>query len=232
MNDYSFILWQTRGMNSTANKVDPRAESRRKRREQLIRATIKCLSKRGLGGTTMADVANEAGLSQGIVNLHFRSKENLLNQTLQYLADEYESLFYSTLEKAGPGPADKLLALMQLDLRPMVSDRPKLAVWFAFYGETKAIPTYQKICAKYDNGYNAATLALCQQIVDEGAYTNVTATQVTDALSSMTDGLWLACLLKPGDWDRHAAFDAVYSYLKSVFPKHYDAHSATTRSPD
>jgi TetR/AcrR family transcriptional repressor of bet genes len=67
-----------------------RALSKERRRQQLIDATIKCISNKGLGGLTLADVANEAGLSQGIVNLHFNSKDNLLNETLRFLAEDYE----------------------------------------------------------------------------------------------------------------------------------------------
>ena len=55
-----------------------RAMSKQARREQLIQATIKCIAKNGLSGTTMADITREAGLSLGIVNLHFESKEKLL----------------------------------------------------------------------------------------------------------------------------------------------------------
>ena len=46
---------------------------------------------------TLADVAGEAGLSQGIVNLHLKSKDNLLSETLRYCgyqSDPKISLFY------------------------------------------------------------------------------------------------------------------------------------------
>ena len=57
------------------------------RRDQLILATIKCIATKGLSGTTMADITTEAGLSLGIVNLHFKSKEKLLIDTLRHLSD-------------------------------------------------------------------------------------------------------------------------------------------------
>ena len=61
----------------TTATLAKRTASNQARREQLIRATIKSISKRGITATTIADVASEASLSQGIVNLHFQSKENL-----------------------------------------------------------------------------------------------------------------------------------------------------------
>lgn len=205
-----------------AVKSSRRTASREERRQQLILATIKTISKKGIGSTTLAEVAQEAGLSQGIVNLHFRAKENLLNETLQYLAEDYKSQFDSTLEKSGPEAADKLLAMMEMDLKPSICDRQKLAVWFAFWGEVKAVPTYQKICEAYDRGYDKVLCGLCRQIIEEGGYKNVSAQIVTDALSSMTDGLWLSYLISPKGFDREDAMDAVYSYLRAVFPDHYE----------
>ncbi|MDZ7644875.1 MAG: TetR family transcriptional regulator C-terminal domain-containing protein [Woeseiaceae bacterium] len=199
-----------------------RTASREMRRQQLIDATIKCISRKGIGGTTLADVASMAGLSQGIVNLHFTSKENLLNETLRYLSQEYRSRFEAVLENSPPAPAEKLLALMEMDLGPAICDRKKLAVWFAFWGEVKAVPTYQKICAAHDRAYSVKLHELCQQIIDEGNYADLSATTVADALSAMTDGLWLSCLIGARSFDREAALDAVYSYLRSVFPEHYE----------
>lgn len=199
-----------------------RTASREMRRQQLIDATIKCISRKGLGSTTLGDVAKMAGLSQGIVNLHFNSKENLLNETLRYLSQEYRSRFAQVLEKSPPTAAEKLLALMEMDLGPAICDRRKLAVWFAFWGEVKAVPTYQKICEAHDLTYSAQLSELCQTIIDEGGYRDIDAETVTDALSAMTDGLWLSYLISPRTFNREAALDAVYSYLRAVFPEHYE----------
>ena len=209
-------------MPATAQLTNSRTASREKRRQQLIAATIKCISKRGLGGTTMAEVAKEAALSHGIVNLHFQSKENLLNQTLQFLADEYEYLFRQAFANSGPGAAEKLQALMQHDLKPSICDRKKLAVWFAFWGEVKAVPKYQKICAEYNKGYDEVMTKLCGQLIAEGGYKNVIASDVCDALSAMTDGLWLSCLISPKTWNRETAMRSVNTYLKGVFPDHFN----------
>jgi len=69
--------------------ITPRSLSKQARRKQLIEATIKCIADKGLSGTTMADVTQQAGLSLGIVNLHFQTKEKLLIETLSYISNEY-----------------------------------------------------------------------------------------------------------------------------------------------
>jgi len=92
-----------------------RKASKEVRRLQLIEATIDSLAKRGYAETTMADVADGAGLSRGIVNFHFESKEKLLIATLQHMYEEYSSHWRQALERAGEDPADQLKALVAAD---------------------------------------------------------------------------------------------------------------------
>lgn len=198
-----------------------RALNKERRRQQLINATIKCISNKGLGSTTLADVAKEAGLSQGIVNLHFDSKDNLLAETLRYLAEEYDEHFMRVFEKQPDDAATRLLALMEMDLKPPVCDRQKLAVWFSFWGEVKAVPTYQKICAARDEKYDAVMRELAEAVIDDGGYDSLDAQAVVDVLSSMTDGMWLSYLVNPRSFDSKAARRAVRSYLAAIFPRHF-----------
>ena len=206
---------------ATTAKNTSRTATREKRRQQLIDATMKCIARKGMGSTTLGDVAGEAGLSQGIVNLHFESKDNLLNETLRYLADEYKTQFSHAYEKSGPGAADKLHALMKLDLSPSVLDRRKVAVWFAFWGEVKSRPIYRDICEKSDEYYDEIVRSLCSQLIAEGDYKNITALAISTALASMTNGMWLSCLISPKLFDRQNAMIAVDEYLHSIFPEHF-----------
>ena len=199
-----------------------RTASRETRRRQLIDATMNCIARKGLGNTSIGDVAKEAGLSQGIVNLHFQSKDNLLTETLRTLANEYRDQFERTLEQSGPDPADALLALMRMDLQPKLLDGQKLAIWFAFWGEVKSRPTYRKICDEYDRYYDSVVERLCADLIEEGGYTNVTAAAATEALTSMTNGLWLSCLVSPQEFNRDVAMHAIMSYLSNVFPRHFE----------
>ncbi len=198
-----------------------RTESRTRRRQQLIAATIKCIARKGMGSTSVGDVAREAGLSQGIVNLHFESKENLLNETLRYIADEYRERFDKTLRNSGPAPADKLLALVELDLRPSIIDSRKIAVWFAFWGEVKSRPAYRKICDERDQYYDDVIEGLCREIIADGGYRGVSASSVRITLTSITNGMWLSFLISPKTFDREENLDAINDLLRRYFPKHY-----------
>ena len=204
-----------------ATTAPRRTASREQRRQQLIKATMNCIARKGMGSTTLGDVAQEAGLSQGIVNLHFESKDNLLKETLRFLADEYKAQFNEALATSGPAAKDKLLGLMELDLRPAIIDRKKIAVWFAFWGEVKSRPTYRKICDVRDKYYDEVVEDLCGALIEEGQYKNVSAASVAITLTSMTNGLWLSRLISPGSFDRERAMSAIIDVLRSYFPKHF-----------
>ena len=220
MNEYSFIVWHDLRM-ATTEKSAKRTATREKRRQELIDSAIKCIARKGLAGTTIGDVASQAGLSQGIVNLHFDSKDNLFFETLRFLADEYRTLFDRVMERSGPSAAAQLQAIMELDLRPSICDRQKIAVWFAFWGEVKSQPTYRKICEKLDDYYDGETRRLCDLIIEEGRYENTSSAAVSTILTSITNGLWLSCLISPKSFDRQQAIYAVQEYLQNVFPRHF-----------
>ena len=191
------------------------------RREQLILATIRSVANRGLADTTIATVAQEAGLSQGIVNLHFRSKDGLLTETLRYLADEYRNACEEAAAKAAISPVAGLNAMVELDFRRSICSRDKLAVWFAFWGERRFRPTYRRICAERDRSYDDMVRMICARLCEEGGYPDVEPAVVADGLSALTDGLWLDLLVRPESMSRERARRITLSYLADVFPRHF-----------
>ncbi|MSQ91600.1 MAG: transcriptional regulator BetI [Gammaproteobacteria bacterium] len=200
------------------------------RREQLIRATIRCVANHGLADTTIATVAQEAGLSQGIINLHFRSKEGLLTETLRYLADEYRNACREAAAAAEITPVAGLLAMVELDFRRNICARDKLAVWFAFWGERKFRPTYRRICAERDKSYDDMVRVMCARLCEPGDYPDVEPALVADGLSALTDGLWLDLLVRPESMSRDLARRITLSYLADAFPRHFRQSVAGNRS--
>jgi TetR/AcrR family transcriptional repressor of bet genes len=199
-----------------------RTAPRAQRREQLIKATIRSIAKHGLFDTTMATVAGEAGLSQGIINLHFNSKERLLEETLLYVVAEYREVWHKALDSVGETAAEKLTALAAVDFARKVCQRNKLAVWFAFWGESRSRLTYRRICTNSSREYKRDLTLLCEDIIREGGY-RARAEHVATGLLAINEGLWLDLLLTPAEMDRELALEISLSYLRSVFPGHFPA---------
>ena len=193
-----------------------RALPKAERRNQLIRATIKCIAKKGLAATTMADITHEADLSVGIVNLHFKTKEQLLIETLRFVADEYKEGFDQIFANDGMQGLEKLKAIIDYDFSPKIINRNKLAVWFAFLGEVKARPIYQKICAQHDDEINREICKLFSSLLSKNSKRKDDFELIASAYSALTDGLWLDILLSPRRSAVEAARNAAWQYVSGL----------------
>jgi TetR/AcrR family transcriptional repressor of bet genes len=197
-----------------------RKASREVRRQQLIDATIDSLARRGYAETTLADVADGAGLSRGIVNFHFESKEKLLVATLQFMAEEYAAHWRGALEKAGPDPAGQLWALCAADFDRAVCTKRKLAAWCAFWGEAKSRPTYQALCGGRDQAYHETMIDICERLRQQGGYP-IDPQASALAINALLEGLWLRLMLAADEVSRETAFAAAAELLAALFPRHF-----------
>ena len=207
-----------------------RKASKEVRQLQLIEATIDSLAKRGYSETTMADVADGAGLSRGIVNFHFESKEKLLIATLQHMYDEYSAHWRNALQKAGDDPAHQLHALVSADFDRSICNKRKLAAWCAFWGEAKSRPTYQALSSARDAVYQTIFIDLCATLKQSGSYAYEPQVMAL-ALSAMLEGLWLRLMMGTEDTTRESALQAANEFLSAAFPKHYPSKAAGATKP-
>ena len=213
-----------------ANRVNERAgrtASKEVRRQQLIEATIESIAKYGISGTTTNTVTKLAGLSVGIVNFHFKSKENLFEETLKFLAEEHRALWRKTLKPRNTTAAGQLLAIVDAEFHPQVCSRKKLTVWSAFYGETGYRKAYRKIMTDIDTERWDTSKRLCSYIISEGGYSNVEADEIAETLEGLFDGFCLNILIYPGAFTREDAKNRIRAYLASIFPKHFDRSGKT-----
>lgn len=60
------------------------ADYMKAQRERIIQATLVCISRKGVEGTSIADIWKEAGLSAGALYVHFKNKLDLVTQCLRY----------------------------------------------------------------------------------------------------------------------------------------------------
>jgi AcrR family transcriptional regulator len=202
-----------------------RKASRETRRMQLIDATIDSLARRGYSETTLADVADGAGLSRGIVNFHFESKDKLLVATLQFMADEYAAHWRAAIDRAGEDPAARMSALVAADFDRTVCNRRKLAAWCAFWGEAKSRPTYQALCGGRDRAYQETVIRLCGDLIADGGY-DLDAARTAIALNATLEGLWLRLMIDNEDMTRDQAHTSAKELLAALFPKHFSRPAA------
>lgn len=105
------------------------------RREQIVRATIRCLAREGYTRLTMKQVAREAGVSQGILHYYFADKRAMLAATLEAVTRDLDRRVAAAQSRTGRDAHARLRALVRACLEVAVS-RPEFWVVFVeFWGE-------------------------------------------------------------------------------------------------
>jgi AcrR family transcriptional regulator len=203
-----------------------RKASKAVRRQQLIDATIVVLARKGFSALTVADVAGVAGLSVGIINFHFDSKEKLLADCLSYMAEEYYQNWQQNLATPGASTAEKMQLVLLGDFDPNIFTPDKLAAWIAFWGETQGRPVYIEICSKYDEEWSRSMASLCEKLIHEGQY-RLSAPTVVRALEALSDGLWLGVVSTQTRGKKTTspveARQALQAALVAFFPNHFQS---------
>ncbi|MFX0540479.1 TetR family transcriptional regulator C-terminal domain-containing protein [Roseovarius sp. S4756] len=198
------------------------------RRQQLIDATIEALAHHGVSGTTMAEVTRRAGLSMGIVSLHFQSKDNLLTSTLRHLSEEYREVWAPICENTALPPTKRLASIIAASFDPVTSSPTKMKAWFAFFGETRYRLIYDKMVNEFDDERIDAMERLCAEIIAEGGYDDVCPEAVAASIECLCDGLWLSMILCPGWLTPEGAQQQVMDIVARHFPHHFALSGAQT----
>ena len=114
--------------------MSPRLGMTPLRREQIVRATIRCLARDGYAGLTMKRVAEEAAVSQGILHYYFRDKAAMLAAAARRVTVDLDRR--AAAEARGARNArDRLRAVIRACLRTAVDNRDVWTVFIEFWGE-------------------------------------------------------------------------------------------------
>jgi len=178
-----------------------------------------CIDKLGLSQTTLARIAERAGISQGNVVFHFQTKEALLEQTLRHLSDEYHANWQSALDSAPPDPYARLRAMVESSFNAKICNLRKISVWFAFWGESRSRPSYMRVCGSHDKAFSDQLLLLCREL-ESGAAARLEADTAALSIEGMIDGLWQTFLIGPPGFKRRRAVQAVFELIDSIYPDH------------
>ncbi|MBY8974295.1 TetR family transcriptional regulator C-terminal domain-containing protein [Rhodobacteraceae bacterium NNCM2] len=210
------------GGESTVKPRKERAENAARRRQQIIEATKRSIVQNGLAQTTLATVAKEAGLSQGVAVFYFKNKQTLLGEVLSHQYAEYQKCWEKAREEAGPCPTDQLIAMVRADFDRSVCDMDSLVVWHAFWGEASARPHFSAIADSYDTARFDAMTEVCAAVLAELGRPTDDAPALATAIDALTDGLWLRIHLSTAEMDHEEALGLAARFLAASLPERAD----------
>ena len=108
------------------------------RRRELADAACRVIARNGLGGTTLAHVADEAGWSIGSIRYYFPNKDELVASALWRVGERVDDRIR---QRTGDGMALRDLRIAAAELLPLDDDRRQEAlVHLAFQAQAAVAP--------------------------------------------------------------------------------------------
>jgi AcrR family transcriptional regulator len=181
-----------------------RREVPEKRRADLVRAAIRCLSEGGMSAFKMERIAAEAGVSLGLLPHYFTTKDALLTEV--YRAALYDDVMGKIAElddrQAAGAPAERLCRIVDAIIDPEYLKPANLTVWLALWGEIVVNPALRRAHRTLYRSYLNSLAGLIGRVAAERRRT-VHAAEIARSLQALIDGLFLERAL-----DRHAVAHA------------------------
>src|SRR2546428_7066600 len=93
----------------------PKQDRSRATRRRLLEAAVACLAERGWTGSTVAVVAERAGVSRGAAQHHFPTREDLMTAAVEYVAAERTARLRDdvTALPVGPGRTQAVIDMVE-----------------------------------------------------------------------------------------------------------------------
>ncbi|SFI65923.1 DNA-binding transcriptional regulator, AcrR family [Amycolatopsis sacchari] len=111
---------------------EPQQERSRTTRRRLLEASVACIGELGWSGTTVAVVAQRAGVSRGAAQHHFRTREDLVTAAVEYLGEVQLTQLRERVDELPPGESRiEAVVDMLLNLYTGPMFRAALHLWVA-----------------------------------------------------------------------------------------------------
>lgn len=187
------------------------------RREQIVRATIRCLARGGHAGLTMKKVSREAGVSQGILHYYFPGKRGILVAALEAVMADLDRRVATAQAKSGRDPRARLRALVRASLGTALEAREVWVVFVEFWGEMMHDRRLRVVNAALYTRMRRLIGRLVAEGVRAGRWRRVDTTAAAAVILGLLDGVALQLTFDPGVFGVAAAArfceEAIERYL-------------------
>jgi AcrR family transcriptional regulator len=206
------------------NKTPPSNDKRRARgdetRLRILKSTISTIGSQGLSNLTLDRVAEHAGVSRALVVFHFKSKHLLIKEGLEYLGRTYSEGWDAMAANTEGTTMERILRLIDYDLR-FPSEHPEyLSAWAAFWGEARGNTLYREHAVPRDQRYANELRELLADFISDEGYPLDELPSIITGINAMQFGFWVESHLDPKVDDYHTGTAAIRLFLAKVFPNH------------
>lgn len=195
-------------MNRNSRKSAFSRKSASDRRRELIEAGIACLGKGGMSAFTIDQICNQAGVSRGLINHHFRSKDDLLGCI-------YADMTGHLLHQYDTGNAYQVLAsIIETSFDESSFNRSNLRAWLSIWGQVASNSVLNELHRQRYGAYKSRIKNALSEIAGTSGE-SFDIEGVARQLIALIDGLWLEYCLHSNGFALGAAKADCYRFLQA-----------------
>jgi AcrR family transcriptional regulator len=166
-------------------------------RERILTAACRLIAERGIGGARIAQIARAAGVSTALVHYHFRNREDLLAETLDYAFDVAAAVRIRPADEGSEGgsAARRLADVVEQSLPTSDPGRREWQLWAELWLGAARDPGLRPIAAQMYARYRAWIAEAISEGVAGEEFADVDPVETADLAMALIDGLGLRVLL-------------------------------------
>ncbi|SME89961.1 TetR/AcrR family transcriptional regulator [Pseudobacteriovorax antillogorgiicola] len=178
------------------SKPDVAAE----RKDQIVRATVECITKHGYHNFSMQDVARTAGVSKGIIHYYFLNKDDLMMSVLDRVAGDIEGVLAEDM-KSIDDPIKKLEIFMSVSFDVVRSTKEYYQVNMDFWTQINQKKEVRQVISRHYAKFRDTCASVISEGVNAGVFKNVDSHIYASFIVSVIDGLSLQWLFDENVFD-------------------------------
>jgi len=177
-----------------------KADVASERKDQIVRATVECITKHGYHNFSMQDVARTAGVSKGIIHYYFLNKDELMMSVLDKVAGDIERVLLADMETI-EDPRKKMEIFIAVCFDVVRNTREYYQVNMDFWTQINQKPDVRKVIAQHYTKFRDTAATVIRQGVQAGAFKNVNPDEHASVVIAIIDGVSLQWLFDEETFD-------------------------------
>jgi len=184
------------------------------RREQMLRAALEVIAERGYADTRIADVAERIGISPALVIYYFKTKDQLLTESIRYL----DNIWYADGQRRMaelPTAAARIEEIVAMSCLPEADAEPRSSwtLWLDFWTLAARNPEVAGLRQRDDERWREMVSSLVTDGQEAGEFRVVDADNFAILLCSLLDGLAIQIALDDPVVGPARAFDLCMQFI-------------------
>ncbi|XKE47283.1 TetR family transcriptional regulator C-terminal domain-containing protein [Halomonas organivorans] len=176
------------------------------RESALIDATLACIAREGISAATVRNIADYAGVTNGLIRFYFKSKDGVLQAAYRrFLERLFEAADAAVDDGNATTPCERLERYLQANLSPPIVTPDSLLLWANFLPLAQHDAAMAEIRAHWYRRTTHAFRDLIRGALEEQGRTpsHTELRRLSVAVNGLIDGLWIEGALSAETLDLH-----------------------------